>query len=69
MIDNCSNDDIYNYEFNETCYPEKINEIIQICNITELLKGIIIKDENILYQIIPMTNKKNSIRDNISTIY
>ena len=41
MIDNCSNDDIYNYEFNETCYPEKINEIIQICNITELLKGII----------------------------
>ena len=51
-----------------------IRELIKGGNVSFLLnishnKGIIIKDENILYQIIPMTNKKNSIRDNISTIY
>ena len=39
-IDNCSNDDIYKYEYNGICFPEKINEFISACNITELLNGL-----------------------------
>jgi len=115
-IDNCSNDDIYKYEYNGICYHGKINEFISACNITELLnglctinndndnnnnnpeqkdimisnirelikggigsiiqntsdgenKGIIMKDSDIVYQIVLATSQGNSIKDNISTIY
>ena len=32
-------------------------------------KGIIIKDSDTVYQLVPSTNKNNNIKDNISTIY
>ena len=69
-----------NNENNNNNNPEEKD--IMVSNIRKLIKdfiipdifegenkGIIIKDTDIIYQIIPFTNQKNCIKDNISTIY
>ena len=65
--------DNYNNPEEKDIMISNIRKLIKDSNMPVIFdgenKGIFIKDTDIIYQIIPTTNQKNSINDNISTIY